>query len=64
MMMDAFFKKLREKDKAGFKIKDVLGSTISDQGDGILKKYGFRLVKDMKKEYGYKLMYLEGEKIW
>lgn len=63
-MMDAFMKKLKEKESAGYKIKDILASAVSQQGERIAKKYGFALLNDMSKQFGYKLMYLEGDKIW
>lgn len=62
-MMDAFMKKLREKEQSGHKIKDILASTVSEQGEAITKKYGFTLLSDMSEQFGYKLMYLEGDKL-
>lgn len=62
-MMDAFMKKLREKEQSGYKIKDILASVVSEQGEAITKKYGFTLLSDMSEYFGYKLMYLEGDKL-
>ena len=62
-MMDAFMMKLRERNNNGYIIKDVLASAVSIQGETITKKYGFKLLNDMSEQLGYKLMYLEGDRI-
>ena len=62
-MMDSFFNILKEKELQGFKIVDVLASAVSRQGECIMKKYGFQVIRDSKEDEGFKLMHLEGEKI-
>lgn len=64
MMMDSFFDKLKEKKSSGHEIKDILASAISPQGEKILEKYNFKLIQNKINEYGYKLMHLEGDKVW
>lgn len=62
-MMDAFIKKLKDKNNSGYKIKDVLASAVTKQGEEISKKYGFNLLSDKSNKYGFKLMYLKGDKL-
>lgn len=62
-MMDAFMKKLVEIKHSGYRINDILASAVSMQGERIAKKYGFTVLNDKSKQFGYKLMYFEGDKI-
>lgn len=62
-MMDAFFCKLREKNKENKHIIDIFASVISNAGEKIAREYGFELFKDVSNEKGYKLMYLDGSNI-
>jgi GNAT superfamily N-acetyltransferase len=54
-MVEAFLNKIKEEIKSGNVIYDIITSAVTSQGENIMKKYGFELVKDCMDTKKYKL---------
>lgn len=62
-MMDAFFVKMREEQKKGNRIEDIIASVVTEEGEQMMKQYGFKLIKDYLESAHYKLYKREGKKL-
>jgi GNAT superfamily N-acetyltransferase len=62
-MVEAFLNKMKEEIKSGNVIDDIIASVVTSQGEHIMKKYGFELVKDCMDTPKYKLYRKDGKDI-
>ncbi len=56
-MMQAFFDRIKVRQDEGKRTNDILASVVTKEGEGLAKKFGFTLIRDLTVTNKYKLFY-------
>ena len=62
-MMDTFFSDMKKEKNNGHNIDDIVASVVTNQGENIMKKYGFSIENDYAESAHYKLYRKGGNEI-